>query len=127
MCAGNSVTNNQSNLGGGQLNEENEKELQSLKKQAHFDLALAKKLQSEQKSQSQNESDETYLILFLQDLMRIACMGATSSCDPLKLVGLDLLHDLILFFSKVEEPNPEFKGHLILEQYQAQVRKIFIN
>lgn len=86
-----------------------------LKKQAHFDLQLAKKLKQ------QTNSDEHYLILFLQDLMRIACIGATSSCDPLKLVGLDLLHDLILYFSAVEEPNPEFKGHLILEQYQAQV------
>lgn len=110
ICVGNSVNTPFSPVN----QNENEKNFLSLKKQAHFDLALAKKL-------SQNKSSETYLILFLQDLMRIACMGATSSCDPLKLVGLDLLHDLILFFSKVEEPNPEFKGHLILEQYQAQV------
>ena len=91
-------------------------DLNVLKQMAHFDLSLAKKL----KTQYQN-SDENYLILFLQDLMRVACMGSTSSCDPLKLAGLDLLHDLILFFAQVEEPNPEFKGHLILEQYQAQV------
>jgi hypothetical protein len=112
ICVGNSVNTHSNSV------NQNGKDASSLslKRQAHFDLALAKKLQT-----SQNKSSETYLILFLQDLMRIACMGATSSCDPLKLVGLDLLHDLILFFSKVEEPNPEFKGHLILEQYQAQV------
>ena len=102
MCVGIS-TNNQS-MQETKLNEKNEKEkaLLSLKKQAHFDLALAKKLQSAKRihSNTNTESVETYLILFLQDLMRIACMGATSSCDPLKLVGLDLLHDLILFFSK---------------------------
>ena len=111
ICVGNS------GITASAAQNETEKNSLNLKKQAHFDLALAKKLVQTAKS----GSSETYLILFLQDLMRIACMGATSSCDPLKLVGLDLLHDLILFFSKVEEPNPEFKGHLILEQYQAQV------
>ncbi|CAF0928332.1 unnamed protein product [Brachionus calyciflorus] len=94
----------------------------NLKQRAHFDLSLAKKLQSKPANfRTQDDLEEHYLILFLQDLMRIACIGATSSLDPLKLVGLDLLHDLILYFGKVEEPNPEFKGHLILEQYQAQV------
>ena len=120
MCAGvnsSSVNTTSDNTGNTVVKIDDEK---SVKQQAHFDLALAKKLQTQQQQQ-QNKSSETYLILFLQDLMRIACMGATSSCDPLKLVGLDLLHDLILYFSKVEEPNPEFKGHLILEQYQAQV------
>lgn len=86
-------------------------------RQAHFDLVLAKKL----KSDSTRRRDSNYLILFLQDLMRIACIGATSNCDPQKIVGLDLLQDLIVHFAHVEEPNPEFKGHLILEQYQAQV------
>lgn len=80
--------------------------------QAHFDLGLAKKLA---------KRDEDYLILFLQDLMQIACISAVNPCDPLKLAGLDLLYDLITQFGHVEEPNPEFKGHLILEQYQAQV------
>ena len=80
---------------------------------AHFDLNLANKLK--------HIENEDYLILFLQDLMRVACIAATSNCDPLKLAGLDLLNELIIQFSHVEEPNPEFKGHLILEQYQAQV------
>lgn len=91
-----------------------------LKKRGHFDLKLAKRLKSRQQPKNSQQEDN-YLILFLQDLMRIACIGATSSCDPLKLVGLDLLNDLILAFAHVEEPNAEFKGHLVLEQYQAQV------
>ncbi len=97
---------------------------------AHFDLLIAKKLKQQQqksqpanliKNQPKDQFEDNYLILFLQDLMRIACIGATNNCDPLKLVGLDLLHDLIVNFGSVEESNPEFKGHLILEQYQAQV------
>lgn len=105
----------------------------AIKKRAHFDLKLAKKLKSEStginrmnshssgemEQQQQQEEEENFLILFLQDLMRVACIGATSSCDPLKLVGLDLLNDLILAFAHVEEPNAEFKGHLVLEQYQV--------
>lgn len=95
---------------------------ESFKHKAHFDLLLAKKLKSKPANfKSSDDAEENFLILFLQDLMRIACIGITSSLDPLKLVGLDLLLDLILYFGKVEEPNPEFKGHLILEQYQAQV------
>lgn len=96
--------------GGGDENE--------LKKRGHFDLKLAKRLKSTQQPKNSQQEDN-YLILFLQDLMRIACIGATSSCDPLKLVGLDLLNDLILAFAHVEEPNAEFKGHLVLEQYQV--------
>lgn len=85
-------------------------ELAEPKKLAHFDLRLAKQLKQLKPANFKDTPGEDYLILFLQDLMRIACIGATSACDPLKLVGLDLLHDLILYFSKVEEPNPEFKG-----------------
>lgn len=99
-----------------------------LKKTAHFDLKLAKKLKSQfNQHQPKNSQEENYLILFLQDLMRIACIGATSSCDPLKLVGLDLLNDLILAFAHVEEPNAEFKGHLVLEQYQVSIRQKNLN
>ena len=96
----------------------------NLKQLAHFDLQLAKKLKQKQQAvnmRQKNEPEENYLILFLQDLMRIACIATSGCCDTLKLAGLDLLNDLILYFARVEEPNPEFKGHLILEQYQAQV------
>ena len=86
---------------------------QSLNKKANFDLNLAKKLRNQQ--QENNKPDRNleanYLILFLQDLMRIACIAASGSSDTLKLAGLDLLNDLILNFAHVEEPNPEFKGN----------------
>lgn len=116
-------------------------DINRLRRRAHFDLKLAKRLkaraalsqqprnQSDQSQQQQQQQQDDYLILFLQDLMRVACIGATSSCDPLKLVGLDLLNDLILAFAHVEEPNADFKGHLVLEQYQASLdtnfKKIF--
>lgn len=60
-----------------------------------------------------------YLVLHLSDLVRMAFMAATSDCDPLRLEGLQTLHQIIDKFAKV--PEPEFPGHLLLEQFQAQV------
>jgi hypothetical protein len=94
-----------------------------LKQKANFDLNLAKRLKSQHALTLKLRSDleANYLITFLPDLMRVSCIAASGSSDMLKLAGLDLLNDLIFHFARVQEPNPEFKGHLILEQYQAQV------
>lgn len=64
-----------------------------------------------------------FLVLHLSDLVRMAFMAATSDCDPLRLEGLKTLQEIIEKFAKV--PEPEFPGHLLLEQFQAQV-KIFL-
>jgi len=58
-------------------------------------------------------------VLHLSDLVRMAFMAATSDCDPLRLEGLKTLQEIIDKFAKV--PEPEFPGHLLLEQFQAQV------
>lgn len=56
----------------------------------------------------------------------MAFMAATSDCDPLRLEGLKTLQEIIDKFAKV--PEPEFPGHLLLEQFQAQViNKLCIN
>lgn len=60
-----------------------------------------------------------FLVLHLSDLVRMAFMAATSDCDPLRLEGLKTLQEIIEKFAKV--PEPEFPGHLLLEQFQAQV------
>lgn len=46
-------------------------------------------------------------------------MGATSDNTSLRLAGLACLQDVITRFSSI--PEPEFPGHVILEQFQAQV------
>uniref|UniRef100_A0A915IWN5 HEAT repeat-containing protein 5B n=1 Tax=Romanomermis culicivorax TaxID=13658 RepID=A0A915IWN5_ROMCU len=79
---------------------------------AHFDLALARELQL-----SGGKSD--YLVLHLSDLIRMSFMAATSNNVDLRLAGLACLQDVITNFAKV--PEPEFPGHVILEQFQAQV------
>ena len=78
----------------------------------HFDLVLAKESQL-----SKGKCD--FLVLHLSDLIRMAFIAATSDSDPLRLEGLKTLQEIIERFAKV--PEPEFPGHLILEQYQAQV------
>lgn len=60
-----------------------------------------------------------YLVLHLADLIRMAFMAATSESDPLRLEGLRSLRTIITRYCKV--PEPEFPGHLLLEQFQAQV------
>ncbi|XP_069685594.1 HEAT repeat-containing protein 5B isoform X2 [Periplaneta americana] len=81
-------------------------------KSAHFDLTLAKEMQL-------TKSRGDYLVLHLSDLVRMAFMAATSDSDPLRLEGLKTLHEVIDKFARV--PEPEFPGHLLLEQFQAQV------
>ncbi|VDK74235.1 unnamed protein product [Litomosoides sigmodontis] len=80
---------------------------------AHYDLALAKELQIS----SGGRAD--YLVLHLSDLVRMSFMGATSDNTSLRLAGLACLQDVITRFSSI--PEPEFPGHVILEQFQAQV------
>ena len=59
-----------------------------------------------------------YLVLHLSELVRMAFIAATSDSDQLRLAGLDALDDIISKYANV--PEPEFPGHVILEQYQAQ-------
>uniref|UniRef100_A0A4W4FK10 HEAT repeat-containing protein 5B n=1 Tax=Electrophorus electricus TaxID=8005 RepID=A0A4W4FK10_ELEEL len=72
----------------------------------HFDLAAVKAM-----------SD--LLVLHLSDLIRMAFMAATDHSDQLRMAGLQALEDIIKKFASV--PEPEFPGHVILEQYQANV------
>uniref|UniRef100_A0A8C4PIM0 HEAT repeat-containing protein 5A n=1 Tax=Equus asinus asinus TaxID=83772 RepID=A0A8C4PIM0_EQUAS len=79
---------------------------------AHFDLALAQEMR---KRDSRND----FLVLHLADLIRMAFMAATDHSDQLRLSGLETLLVVIRRFATI--PEPEFPGHVILEQYQANV------
>uniref|UniRef100_A0A8B9T076 HEAT repeat-containing protein 5B n=1 Tax=Anas platyrhynchos TaxID=8839 RepID=A0A8B9T076_ANAPL len=60
-----------------------------------------------------------FLVLHLSDLIRMAFMAATDHSNQLRMAGLQALEDIIKKFASV--PEPEFPGHVILEQYQANV------
>ncbi|KAJ7403545.1 hypothetical protein WISP_150326 [Willisornis vidua] len=79
---------------------------------AHFDLALARL------ARLKNPKND-FLVLHLSDLIRMAFMAATDHSNQLRMAGLQALEDIIKKFASV--PEPEFPGHVILEQYQANV------
>ncbi|XP_063803533.1 HEAT repeat-containing protein 5A isoform X1 [Pseudophryne corroboree] len=79
---------------------------------AHFNMVQAQEMKHK-------EPDRDFLVLHLQDLIRMSFMAATDHSEQLRLVGLQALLLVIQRFSSV--PEPEFPGHLILEQYQANV------
>ncbi|XP_048340337.1 HEAT repeat-containing protein 5B isoform X2 [Sphaerodactylus townsendi] len=79
---------------------------------AHFELALAR-------SAKLRNPKNDLLVLHLSDLIRMAFMAATDHSNQLRMAGLQALEDIIKKFAAV--PEPEFPGHVILEQYQANV------
>ncbi|XP_006890037.1 PREDICTED: HEAT repeat-containing protein 5A-like isoform X1 [Elephantulus edwardii] len=79
---------------------------------AHFDIALAQEMKTK-------DSRNDFLVLHLADLIRMAFMAATDHSDQLRLSGLETLLVVIRRFATI--PEPEFPGHVILEQYQANV------
>uniref|UniRef100_A0A8C5ETH7 HEAT repeat-containing protein 5B n=1 Tax=Gouania willdenowi TaxID=441366 RepID=A0A8C5ETH7_GOUWI len=79
---------------------------------AHFDLAAARTVQVK-------KPKGDLLVLHLSDLIRMAFMAATDHSNQLRMAGLQALEDIIKKFASV--PEPEFPGHVILEQYQANV------
>ncbi|XP_068183363.1 HEAT repeat-containing protein 5B isoform X2 [Antennarius striatus] len=79
---------------------------------AHFDLAAAR-------SAKVKNPKGDLLVLHLSDLIRMAFMAATDHSNQLRMAGLQALEDIIKKFASV--PEPEFPGHVILEQYQANV------
>ncbi|NXJ79299.1 HTR5A protein, partial [Trogon melanurus] len=79
---------------------------------AHFDITLAQE-------RKQRDSRDDFLVLHLADLIRMAFMAATDHSDQLRLSGLQTLLIVVRKFADV--PEPEFPGHVILEQYQANV------
>lgn len=60
-----------------------------------------------------------FLVLYLADLIRMAFMAATDPSKPLRISGLQMLLIIIRKFASL--PEPEFPGHVLLEQYQANV------
>ncbi|XP_074651872.1 HEAT repeat-containing protein 5B-like [Tubulanus polymorphus] len=79
--------------------------------ETNYDLIKAK--------ESKDATSKDYLVLHLSELIRMAFIAATSDSDKLRLAGLATLQDIVSRFATV--PEPEFPGHVILEQYQAQV------
>ena len=79
----------------------------------HFDYISAKE-------RLRTYPNEDHLVIHLNTLITFSFMSCTSTSDQLRLSGLSLLKQIILKFAHIEE-DIDLPGHVILEQYQAQV------
>ncbi|XP_075105994.1 protein SWEETIE [Nicotiana tabacum] len=82
------------------------------KNPAHFDVALARK----QPASGPTSGD--WLVLQLQELVSLAYQISTIQFENMRPVGVTLLSTIIDKFGTLD---PELPGHLLLEQYQAQL------
>ncbi|CAE5963233.1 unnamed protein product [Arabidopsis arenosa] len=80
---------------------------------AHFDILLARKLASDRKSSGD------WLVLQLQELISLAYQISTIQFENMRPIGVGLLSTILEKFKLVADP--ELPGHLLLEQYQAQL------
>ncbi|KFK41114.1 hypothetical protein AALP_AA2G087800 [Arabis alpina] len=80
---------------------------------AHFDLSLARKLASDR----WNSGD--WLVLQLQELISLAYQISTIQFENMRPIGVGLLSTILEKFKLATDP--ELPGHLLLEQYQAQL------
>ncbi|KAJ4850066.1 hypothetical protein Tsubulata_019358 [Turnera subulata] len=80
---------------------------------AHFDLSLARK------SPANGTSSGDWLVLHLQELISLAYQISTIQFESMRPIGVGLLSTVLDKFETV--PDPELPGHLLLEQYQAQL------
>ncbi|XP_020890238.1 HEAT repeat-containing protein 5B isoform X2 [Arabidopsis lyrata subsp. lyrata] len=80
---------------------------------AHFDILLARKLASGR------QSSGDWLVLQLQELISLAYQISTIQFENMRPIGVGLLSTILEKFKLVADP--ELPGHLLLEQYQAQL------
>ncbi|GAU16513.1 hypothetical protein TSUD_167430 [Trifolium subterraneum] len=80
---------------------------------AHFDLFLARK------EHAGGNSLGDWLVLHLQELISLAYQISTIQFENMQPVGVGLLGTIVDKFEKAADP--ELPGHLLLEQYQAQL------
>ncbi|KAL4652128.1 hypothetical protein ACB092_01G210800 [Castanea dentata] len=83
------------------------------KNPAHLDLSLARK----QSVNGQVSCD--WLVLHVQELISLAYQISTIQFENMQPIGVGLLSTIMDKFERV--PDPELPGHLLLEQYQAQL------
>ncbi|VFQ70327.1 unnamed protein product [Cuscuta campestris] len=83
------------------------------KSPAHFDLDVAR-----QKPPSGHHFGD-WLVLHLHELISLAYQISTIQFENMRHIGVSLLSTIVDKFETVKDP--ELPGHLLLEQYQAQL------
>ncbi|XP_048328605.2 protein SWEETIE isoform X2 [Ziziphus jujuba] len=83
------------------------------KNPAHFDLSLARK------EPFDGRASGDWLVLHIQELISLAYQISTIHFENMRPIGVGLLGSIIDKFERTSDP--ELPGHLLLEQYQAQL------
>ncbi|KAK9272907.1 hypothetical protein L1049_003286 [Liquidambar formosana] len=83
------------------------------KNPAHFDLALARRQPDD------GTASADWLVLHVQELISLAYQISTIQFESMQPIGVGLLSTIVDKFEMI--PDPELPGHLLLEQYQAQL------
>ncbi|KAK4799124.1 hypothetical protein SAY86_024489 [Trapa natans] len=76
---------------------------------AHFDLSIARS----------RSFKSDWLVLHVQELISLAYQISTIQFESMQPIGVEILSSIIDKFQA--SPDPELPGHLLLEQYQAQL------
>lgn len=84
---------------------------------AHFDLEKAQEANRAAAEKGLVGTD--WLVLHLSELVGIAFQMVTGPLEMLRPMGVNLLNIVLEKFGATEDPH--FEGHLLLEQYQAQL------
>ncbi|XVE72050.1 hypothetical protein DITRI_Ditri11bG0007500 [Diplodiscus trichospermus] len=83
------------------------------KNPAHFDLSLARR------KVTNGQASGDWLVLQVQELISVAYQISTIQFENMRPIGVGLLSSVVDKFETV--PDPELPGHVLLEQYQAQL------
>ncbi|CAK9150708.1 unnamed protein product [Ilex paraguariensis] len=83
------------------------------KNSAHFDLSLAKR------HPANDLASGDWLVLQLQELISLAYQVSTIQFENMRPIGVGVLSTIMDKFGTISDP--ELPGHLLLEQYQAQL------
>lgn len=76
-------------------------------------------LQFNLKDKSLEEIENNRILSRIGDIIRIAFASATGSILELRLLGVQLLNDVLVYLQ--DTPDPDFREVALLEQYQAQI------
>ncbi|KAK8940232.1 hypothetical protein KSP40_PGU016098 [Platanthera guangdongensis] len=79
----------------------------------HFDLLLASNLHGN------GSSSTDWLVFHLQEILSLSYQISTGQFMGMQSIGVELLSTILEKFGKTQDPD--LPGHLLLEQYQAQL------
>ncbi|KAI9141436.1 armadillo-type protein [Paraphysoderma sedebokerense] len=85
----------------------------------HLDLASARKMKKQVRvTRGKSSGSADFLVFRVSDLIKMAFTAATAAAHEMRSEGLNVLQDVLDNFSDAKDPD--YEGHALLEQYQAQ-------